>query len=96
MEKNGIKRLVVLEEDGSCAGVLSTTDIARKLGKDTCRRLQPICSHESGVGSLKALQRMTARIGRHYHATPPLAKFASVRAYCSPTPLTHAETRKYE
>lgn len=33
MEKNKIKRLIVLEEDGSLAGVLSVTDIARKLAK---------------------------------------------------------------
>lgn len=33
MAKNRIKRLVVLEDNGSCAGVLSTTDIARKLAK---------------------------------------------------------------
>jgi len=31
MAKKGIKRLVVLEQDGSLAGVLSITDIARKL-----------------------------------------------------------------
>ena len=33
MAKNRIKRLVVLEQDGSLAGVLSITDIARKLAK---------------------------------------------------------------
>jgi CBS domain-containing protein len=33
MEKNKIKRLLVLEENGSLAGVLSVTDIARKLAK---------------------------------------------------------------
>lgn len=33
MAKNKIKRLVVLEQDGSLAGVLSITDIARKLAK---------------------------------------------------------------
>jgi CBS domain-containing protein len=33
MEKNKIKRLIVLEENGSLAGVLSVTDIARKLAK---------------------------------------------------------------
>jgi CBS domain-containing protein len=31
MAKNRIKRLVVLEQDGSLAGILSVTDIARKL-----------------------------------------------------------------
>lgn len=31
MAKNKVKRLVVLEDDGSLAGVLSATDIARKL-----------------------------------------------------------------
>ena len=33
MAKNRIKRLVVLEEDGSLVGTLSITDIARKLSK---------------------------------------------------------------
>lgn len=33
MAKNKVKRLVVLEDNGSCAGVLSTTDIARKLAR---------------------------------------------------------------
>lgn len=33
MAKNKVKRLVVLEDDGSLAGVLSATDIARKLAK---------------------------------------------------------------
>jgi CBS domain-containing protein len=33
MAKNKIKRLVVLEQDGSLAGVLSITDIARKLAR---------------------------------------------------------------
>jgi len=33
MAKKKIKRLVVLEEDGTLAGVLSITDIARKLAK---------------------------------------------------------------
>ena len=33
MAKNRIKRLVVLEQDGSMAGILSITDIARKLSK---------------------------------------------------------------
>lgn len=33
MAKNRIKRLVVLEQDGSLAGVLSITDIARKLAR---------------------------------------------------------------
>lgn len=33
MAKNRIKRLVVLEEDGSLAGVISATDIAKKLAK---------------------------------------------------------------
>jgi CBS domain-containing protein len=33
MSKNKIKRLVVLEQDGSLAGVLSITDIARQLAK---------------------------------------------------------------
>src|SRR6185295_8847736 len=31
MAKNRIKRLVVLEQDGSLAGILSITDISRKL-----------------------------------------------------------------
>jgi predicted transcriptional regulator len=33
MAMKKVKRVVVLEEDGSCAGVLSTTDIARKLAR---------------------------------------------------------------
>ena len=33
MAKNKVKRLVVVEQDGSLAGVLSVTDIARKLAK---------------------------------------------------------------
>jgi CBS domain-containing protein len=33
MARNKIKRLIVLEQDGSLAGVLSVTDIARKLAK---------------------------------------------------------------
>ena len=33
MAKNRIKRLVVLEQDGSMAGILSITDITRKLAR---------------------------------------------------------------
>jgi CBS domain-containing protein len=33
MSKNRIKRLPVIEEDGSVAGILSATDIAKKLAK---------------------------------------------------------------
>jgi CBS domain-containing protein len=33
MAKNKIKRIVVLEDNGSCAGVLSTSDIARNLAR---------------------------------------------------------------
>ena len=33
MAKNNVKRLVVLEQDGTLLGVLSATDIAKKLGK---------------------------------------------------------------
>ncbi len=33
MAKNRVKRLVVVEQDGSLAGVLSVTDIARKLAR---------------------------------------------------------------
>ena len=33
MAKNNVKRLVVLEQDGTMFGVLSVTDIAKKLGK---------------------------------------------------------------
>lgn len=33
MAKNKIKRLVVLEDNGSCVGVLSATDIAKRLAK---------------------------------------------------------------
>jgi CBS domain-containing protein len=33
MSKNKIKRLVVLEQDGSLAGVISVTDVTRRLAK---------------------------------------------------------------
>jgi CBS domain-containing protein len=33
MEKHKVKRLVVLEQDGSMVGVLSVTDIAKKIAK---------------------------------------------------------------
>lgn len=33
MAKKKVKRVVVVEEDGSCAGVLSATDISRKLAR---------------------------------------------------------------
>ena len=33
MAKKKVKRVVVVEDDGSCAGVLSATDIARKLAR---------------------------------------------------------------
>jgi CBS domain-containing protein len=33
MAKNNIKRLVVLEQDGSMSGILSVSDIAKKLAK---------------------------------------------------------------
>jgi CBS domain-containing protein len=33
MARNKIKRLIVLEQDGSLAGMLSVTDLARKLAK---------------------------------------------------------------
>ena len=33
MAKNRVKRLIVLEHDGSMAGVLSVTDISWKLAK---------------------------------------------------------------
>jgi CBS domain-containing protein len=33
MAKNKVKRLAVVEEDGSLAGIISATDIARKLAK---------------------------------------------------------------
>lgn len=33
MAEKKIKRVVVVEDDGSCAGMLSVTDIARKLAK---------------------------------------------------------------
>jgi CBS domain-containing protein len=33
MSKNNIKRLVVLEQDGSMTGILSVSDIAKKLAK---------------------------------------------------------------
>jgi CBS domain-containing protein len=48
MAKNKTKRLVVLEQDGSLAGVLSTTDIARKLAKI-------LANDYSRYGHLKAI-----------------------------------------
>lgn len=48
MAKNKIKRLVVLEDNGSCAGVLSTTDIARKLARI-------LANDYSRYGHLKAI-----------------------------------------
>jgi CBS domain-containing protein len=48
MSKNRIKRLVVLEQDGSLAGVLSITDIARKLAKI-------LANDYSRYGRLKAI-----------------------------------------
>jgi predicted transcriptional regulator len=48
MAKNKVKRLVVLEHDGSMAGVLSVTDISRKLAKVlTDRRIQTLWACES-------------------------------------------------
>lgn len=48
MAKNKIKRLIVLEQDGSLAGVLSITDIARKLAKI-------LAAEYSRYGHLKAI-----------------------------------------
>jgi CBS domain-containing protein len=48
MSKNKIKRLVVVEQDGSLAGVLSITDIARKLAKI-------LANDYSRYGHLKAI-----------------------------------------
>lgn len=48
MAKNKIKRLVVLEDNGSCAGVLSTTDIAGKLARI-------LANDYSRYGHLKAI-----------------------------------------
>lgn len=48
MTKNKIKRLVVVEQDGSLAGVLSITDIARKLAKI-------LANDYSRYGHLKAI-----------------------------------------
>jgi CBS domain-containing protein len=48
MAKNRIKRLVVVEQDGSLAGVLSITDIARKLAKI-------LANDYSRYGHLKAI-----------------------------------------
>lgn len=48
MSKNKIKRLVVLEQDGSLTGVLSITDIARKLAKI-------LANDYSRYGHLKAI-----------------------------------------
>lgn len=48
MARNKIKRLVVLEQDGSLAGVLSITDIARKLARI-------LANDYSRYGHLKAI-----------------------------------------
>lgn len=48
MAKNKIKRLVVVEQDGSLAGVLSVTDIARKLARI-------LANDYSRYGQLKAI-----------------------------------------
>lgn len=48
MTKNKIKRLAVVEQDGSLAGVLSITDIARKLAKI-------LANDYSRYGHLKAI-----------------------------------------
>jgi CBS domain-containing protein len=48
MSKSKIKRLVVVEQDGSLAGVLSITDIARKLAKI-------LANDYSRYGHLKAI-----------------------------------------
>ena len=48
MAKNRIKRLAVVEEDGSLAGVISATDIAKKLAKI-------LADDYNRYGSLKAV-----------------------------------------
>jgi CBS domain-containing protein len=48
MAKNRIKRLAVLEDDGSLAGVISATDIAKKLAKI-------LADDYNRYGSLKAI-----------------------------------------
>jgi CBS domain-containing protein len=48
MAKNKVKRLVVLEDDGSLAGVLSATDIAKKLARI-------LANDYSRYGHLKAI-----------------------------------------
>ena len=48
MAKNKIKRLVVVEQDGSLAGVLSVTDIARRLSRI-------LATDYSRYGHLKAI-----------------------------------------
>jgi CBS domain-containing protein len=48
MAKNKVKRLVVLEDNGSLAGVLSATDIARKLARI-------LANDYSRYGHLKAI-----------------------------------------
>jgi|SRR6059036_2108998 len=48
MARNKIKRLVVVEQDGSLAGVLSITDIARKLARI-------LANDYSRYGHLKAI-----------------------------------------
>lgn len=48
MAKNRIKRLAVVEEDGSLAGIISATDIAKKLAKI-------LADDYNRYGSLKAV-----------------------------------------
>ena len=48
MAKMKIKRLVVIEQDGSMEGVISLTDITRKLAKI-------LTDEQNRFGSLKAL-----------------------------------------
>lgn len=51
MAKNKVKRVVVLEEDGSAVGVLSATDITKRLSKI-------LTDEYNRYGSLKAMLEM--------------------------------------
>jgi CBS domain-containing protein len=51
MAKNKVKRVVVLEEDGSAVGVLSVTDITKRLSKI-------LTDEYNRYGSLKAMLEM--------------------------------------
>ena len=53
MAKNKVKRLVVLEQEGSMAGVLSVTDISRKLAKVLTDEYNRYCNVKALLGLCK-------------------------------------------